>query len=101
MKKHIVIISTIIAMSLITTTYALKSSSNSESGKELLTRTPLYTVSEFNGRLAVFEYNSVIPIEIYDIYINTLPDLDYQKIQEGISVYTQEGLDIIVDDYTS
>lgn len=101
MKKHIVIISTIIAMSLITTTYALKSSTDTKSGENQLTRTPLYTVSEFNGRLAVFEYNSEIPVEIYDIYINTLPDLDYKKIQEGITVYSSESLNIIINEYTS
>lgn len=86
---------------MITTTYAIKSSSDIYTKEKNSVENPLYTVSEFNGRLAVFNYNSDIPIEIYDIKINTLPELDCKKIQQGVNVYTKESLYIILDEYTS
>ncbi len=101
MKKHIIIISLIFAFSLITTTNAIKSTSINHQIHNDWVSTPLYTISEFNGRLAVFNYNSDIPIEIYDINIKTLPDLDYKKLQKGVNVYTKESLYILIDEYTS
>ena len=91
----------IVAISLITTTYALKPSQSQSESKEKSPEAPLYTISEFNGRLAVFNYNSDIPIEIYDIKINTLPILDYEKIKTGVNVYTKESLYILIEEYTS
>ncbi len=101
MKKHIVIISMIVAISLITTTYALKPSQNQLESQRKTAKAPLYTISEFNGRLAVFNYNSDIPIEIYEININTLPVLDYEKLKIGVNVYTKESLYILIEEYTS
>lgn len=64
-------------------------------------RTPIYLVSEHNGRLAIFNYNSSIPITVYNVNTNTLPQKDYEKIQKGIKIYTEKGLINLINNYTS
>lgn len=60
-----------------------------------------YTVGEFNGKIAVYYNDSVLPDEIYDSYLENLPPEDAKKLNIGITVYTKEEVQKLIEDYTS
>lgn len=60
-----------------------------------------YTISEYKGKIAVFRSGENIPIDIFDVYVSTLPQHDKTLIQQGIEIKTPEELQKIIEDYTS
>lgn len=100
MRKHFVIASVIIMLSVAMTLYiTIKPDSTDE--KTETTQQPIYILSEYKGRLAVYEYNSPTPVSVYDIYTDTLPPKDTEILKSGIKIYTEKGLINIIEDYTS
>lgn len=62
---------------------------------------PQYVVSAYNNKIAVFEYGKSYPLEIFDVYVNSLPEPDVVSIQNGIHIYSTEQLRSVIEDYTS
>ncbi len=62
---------------------------------------PLYRISVWDGKIAIFRYNSELPYKVYDTFINSLPESDAIKIISGINVNTSSELIKIIEDYTS
>ena len=60
-----------------------------------------YTMSEYKGKIAVFKNGENVPIDIYDVYVSTLPQHDRTLLEEGIRIETPEELQRIIEDYTS
>lgn len=60
-----------------------------------------YTVSEYQGKVAVFKNSDNIPFEIYDSYVAVLPEHDRQLLKNGIRANNGEELQKIIEDYTS
>lgn len=60
-----------------------------------------YTISEYQGKIAVFDNKSRLPLNIFDTYVSTLPQHDRMLLEEGIKVQSTEELQKIIEDYTS
>ncbi len=59
-----------------------------------------YTVKEHNGKIAVFNQNGVNPIHIFENpYVRDLPEYDRKLLKNGITVYSNEELLKILEDY--
>lgn len=68
---------------------------------ESTTLMPLYTLSEYDGKLALFKRGYSMPVEIYDVYLSSLPDSEQSKIKDGISAESDDEILKIIEDYTS
>lgn len=60
-----------------------------------------YTVTEYQGKIAVFKNNDKIPFDVYDTYVEYLPEHDRQLLIDGIRADTPDELQKIIEDYTS
>lgn len=58
-----------------------------------------YFLGEFNGKLAIFEADNNAPIEVLDVYIESLPERDVQRIKNGIFADTLSEIIAISEDY--
>ena len=61
----------------------------------------IYTIKEYDGKIAVFRNNDSKPMEVYESYVSLLPEADRQKLQNGITVDNTRDLQEIIEDYTS
>ena len=60
----------------------------------------VYVIKDYKGRIAVFYDDNHIPKKIFDIYTDSLPEDDANKIKTGISL-TEKELNSVIADYTS
>lgn len=60
---------------------------------------PSYTLSEYNGQLALFRDDQDEPVARYEAYTNLLPPDDVSLLQEGIPVSSQEELQRLLEDF--
>ena len=60
-----------------------------------------YTVTEYQGKIAVFKNTDTIPLEVYDTYIEYLPEHDRLLLKDGIRANSLGELQKIIEDYTS
>ncbi len=58
-----------------------------------------YTVKEFNGRVAVFEYGEILPFQILDCPISSLPQSEADKIITGIDIANEQQLQNLIEAY--
>ena len=61
----------------------------------------IFTVKEYEGKIAVFKNDDSKPTTIYDSYISLLPESDRIRLQKGITVDNTNDLQKIIEDYTS
>ncbi len=66
-----------------------------------LSQQEIYTIKEFEGKIAVFKNSDTSPITVYEAYTSLLPEQDRQRLQKGISVDNTTDLQKIIEDYTS
>lgn len=64
-------------------------------------RAYLYTVQEYEGKVAVTRAGEAQPYQVYDTYISSLPEIDQQQLRQGIPIYSEEELRRAIEDYTS
>ncbi|MGN0571250.1 MAG: hypothetical protein ACI4K9_03620 [Candidatus Fimenecus sp.] len=62
---------------------------------------PKYTFSVYQGRLALYERGFAMPVEIFDVYLDTLPQEEQEKIKTGICAESDAEIQKIIEDYTS
>ena len=60
-----------------------------------------YTITEYQGKIAVFKNDDTIPIDVYDSYVSVLPQHDRELLQKGIRTESTSELQKIIEDYTS
>jgi len=60
-----------------------------------------YTVTEYQGKIAVFKNSDTIPLEVYDSYVSHLPEHDRQLLKDGLRADNTVELQKIIEDYTS
>ena len=61
-----------------------------------------WTVGVFEGKLAVFQDGNDRPVELYeDVLISELPETDQALLRRGITAYSTQELQTILEDYTS
>lgn len=61
----------------------------------------LYTIKEYEGKIAVFKNSDNKPYTVYEAYTSLLPEQDRQRLQNGITVDNTADLQKIIEDYTS
>lgn len=61
---------------------------------------PLYTIRAWEGQVAVFERHKSYPKQVYDMPLSGLPYEARQQVLEGIPVYSEEELSVLLEDYT-
>ncbi|HWP50687.1 MAG TPA: hypothetical protein VN626_03210 [Clostridia bacterium] len=62
---------------------------------------PRYLLSGYQGKLAVFMIGKKEPELVFDRYLHYLPDVDRQRLEEGIEVSDYAELLQLIEDYTS
>lgn len=72
-----------------------------QSDRSSVTVSPKYTLSEYKGKVALYKSGYAMPVEIYDIYVDSLPDEEKTKVEEGIDAQTDEEIIKIIEAYTS
>ena len=60
-----------------------------------------YTVTEYQGKIAVFKNSDTVPIDVYDSYVSVLPQHDRELLKNGIHTESTSELQKIIEDYTS
>lgn len=55
----------------------------------------------WEGKLALFTGDNPTPDEVYDVYIQTLPPEEQERLNQGIVIDTDEELAGWLEDYTS
>ena len=61
----------------------------------------IFILGEINGKLAILGPDRETVHEIFDVYINTLPEYDRNLLIEGIKITTAEELGSLLEDYSS
>lgn len=61
---------------------------------------PMYTIGVWEGRVAVFEGDAAYPKQIYDMPVSGLPPELQQQVREGVAVYSEAELSLLLEDYT-
>ena len=61
---------------------------------------PLYTIKSWEGQVAVFERHQSYPKQVYDMPLSGLPYELRQQVQQGVPVFSEEELSILLEDYT-
>ena len=102
MKKHVILITVIIILCTISVLYNIfKIKQTSAATKEITeTANYEYTVKDYKGRIAIFKYGKELPLEIFDIYTESLPKIDSARIKEGINIADENELQKIIEEYT-
>ena len=72
---------------------------NEKADSESSTVSFIYTVKEFNGKVAVFDYGESQPIEILDCPVSNLPHNEAEKIKIGINISSEQQLQNIIEAY--
>lgn len=60
-----------------------------------------YLLKDYEGKVAVFQPDNTTPEKILDIYLNTLPEYDQNRLREGIPVHDQSELERYIEDFDS
>lgn len=60
----------------------------------------LYTIGVWEGQVAVFERNQSFPKQVYDMPVSGLPHELRQQVMDGVPVYSEEELSVLLEDYT-
>lgn len=76
-----------------TSDYSLTAPSAEKSGDYI------YTLGQYSGKVAVFEYGNAQPIEVLECPIDSLPDEDAKQLLVGISVKSDEELQHLIEAY--
>lgn len=62
---------------------------------------PQYTFSQYQGKLALYQRGFAMPVEIFDVYLDSLPDEERSLVTAGICAETDAEIQKIIEDYTS
>ncbi len=101
MKKHVILITVIIILCTISIIYSISKFNPSSATTKEITEVNhyKYTIKDYKGRIAIFKYGKDLPLEIFDIYTDSLPKTDSTKIQEGINISDEKELQKAIEDF--
>lgn len=61
---------------------------------------PIFLIGEWEGQVAVFEGGQKFPMQVYDVYISTLPEEAQKQVRQGIAADDEAELFTLLEDYT-
>lgn len=99
--KGIATASVLLLAVFVATAFSLGAKYEKVTPPETTSPSPLYTLSQYDGKLALFKRGYSMPVEIYEVYLSSLPQAEQSKIKSGISAQTDEEILKIIEDYTS
>lgn len=62
---------------------------------------PMYTIGEWEGQVAVFERDQPFPKQVFDSFVDALPQEQQQQVRQGIPVEDETQLSLLLEDLTS
>lgn len=68
-------------------------------GGESLTTGYQFTLKEYHGKVAVFDYGTAIPFEVLDCPLSSLPEEEAMKLKHGINVVSKSELQQLIEAY--
>ena len=66
----------------------------------MTTEEPQYVIGNWQGQVAVFEGKQRYPMQVFDVYLNTLPAEERQQVLDGIPVTDGKRLWQVLENYT-
>ena len=60
-----------------------------------------YVLKEFNGKLAVFQWGEREPAMIFDVPIDSLPEIDANQLKQGLKIKDDQELNDRIEDFVS
>ena len=104
MKKHILIIALMLITSVLITLFTITKYTPYYTETEFTQETDnyekTYLIKDYNGQIAVFYEKNNIPLEVYNIFTNSLPGTDAERIKSGI-ILSENELNDFISEYTS
>ncbi len=61
----------------------------------------VYTLRDYKGKIAVYKGTSAEPIEVFEIFSNSLPEEEYIKVMAGVRANSESELQMLIEAYTS
>ncbi len=113
MKRKSILITLIICASIVClffVVFLINSYSNDNKNSNLSTtsveannnkHSPGYYLGEYDGKLAAFTTESDEPLQVFDVYLSSLPEDDIEKIREGVYAKDEQDLQRLIEDFTS
>ncbi|MBQ2676181.1 MAG: hypothetical protein IJF54_02110 [Clostridia bacterium] len=59
----------------------------------------LYLMKESDGKIAIYKYNTNVPFQVLDVYVDSLPEADRELLKQGINADSKEQLSRLIEDY--
>lgn len=60
-----------------------------------------YTLGVYQGKIASFHTGSDEPMEVFEVYLDSLPAVNRQELLRGIPAQSLQELQRLIEDYTS
>ena len=102
MKNKFIITTLVIILCTLTVIYNLNKIKSRNATSRTITEASNYEyiIKDYKGRVAIYKYGKNLPLEIFDIYTDSLPEADSLKIYKGINITNEKELQKIIEDYT-
>lgn len=101
MKKTTLILAVTLILGAILIAFWSINRSKSSNGVAANVSESEYVIGVYQEKIAVFAQGDKIPIEVYDVYVSTLPEKDRQDLYKGVKVLSKAELKLKIEDYTS
>lgn len=101
MKKHIIIISIIIFLSLDTISFNVADIENDSVAVTTQEEKDTYILRDYNGKIALYKNSNNTPDEVFDIFTDSLPESDAKSLKRGITASTEQELQKLIESYLS
>lgn len=59
-----------------------------------------YIMRDYNGKVAVFREGANTPDEVFDVFTNSLPPDEHERLINGITIQGDEELQKMIEAYT-
>ena len=102
MKKHFLFITLIMCVAFIMFGVSLNNTVKATSQPPVTTEIKeiTYILSDYHGRIALFESENPVPVKVFDVFTSSLPESDIELIKGGINV-KYEDVNKTLEDYLS
>jgi hypothetical protein len=67
----------------------------------MASKTDIYTLKEYEGRIGIFHNDDTVPYQQLDVDVSTFSEEDQRLLKEGITVYSIDELNRKIEDYGS
>lgn len=77
---------------------------SSQGSSEIITmasKTDVYTLKEYEGRIGIFHNDDTQPYQQIDVDVSTFSEEDQRLLKDGIKVFSTEELNRKIEDYES